>query len=70
MSITDELKLSLEKEGGGGGTLKDFSFSGKDPDKLSADRESVCVGGLKWYPKDYLMINVDELNFSQKVRGR
>ena len=45
--------------GGGGVTLKEFS--GKDPDnKLSADKKSVCVGGLKWYPKeDYLMINVN-----------
>ena len=69
MSVTDELKFSLGK---GGFTLKGFSFSGEDPDdKLSADKESVSVGGLKWYPKDdYLMINVNKLNFAKKIRGR
>ena len=66
---TDELKLSLEK---GGFTLKGFSFSGSMPDeKLSVDGVFVSVGGLKWYTKeDYLMLNVNELNFARKVRGR
>ena len=69
MSVMDELKFSLGK---GGFTLKGYSFSGEDPDdKLSADKESVSVGGLKWYPKDdYLMINVNKLNFAKKIRGR
>ena len=69
ISATDELKLSLEK---GGFTLKGFSFSGREPDEsLSTDKESVSVGGLKWYTKDdYIMLNVSELNFSRKIRGR
>ena len=68
-NATDELRLCLEK---GGFTLKGFTFSGQDPEEeLSADGQSVMVGGLKWYPKgDYLMLNIGELNFARKVRGR
>ena len=66
---TEELMLCLEK---GGFTLKGFSCSGKDPDvKLSADNKSISVGGLKWYPKDdVIMFNFGDLNFSRKIRGR
>ena len=65
--VTDELKLSLEN---GGITLKGFTFSGKDPDEnLSADKKSVTVGGMIWYPKeDCVMLNIDELNFAKKIR--
>ena len=32
---------------------------------------SVVVGGLKWFPKeDLISINVSELNFAKKNRGR
>ena len=67
--VTDEVKLCLEK---GGFTLKGFTFSGRDPDPtLSTDGKSISVGGLKWYPKDdYLMMKINDLNFSRKVRGR
>ena len=53
-------------------TLKGITVSGKDPDEsLSADKESVMVGGYKWFPKgDDLMVNIDPMNFSRKVRGR
>ena len=69
LMVTDQLKLCMWT---GDFYLKGLSVSGKDPDaKLSADKESVSVGGLKWFPKgDYLMVNVGKLNFSRKVRGR
>ena len=53
-------------------TLKGVTVSGKDPDEsLSADKEYVMVGGYKWFPKgDDLMVNIDPMNFSRKVRGR
>ena len=29
------------------------------------------VGGMKWFPKgDYLTLNIRDLNFSRKLRGR
>ena len=66
---TDELKLVLEK---GGFTLKGVTISGEEPPPhLSADGESVCVGGMKWFPKgDFLKLNIGVLNFSKKERGR
>ena len=66
---TTELKMALEK---GGFSLKGFTFSGSDPpEHLSNDGKSVTVGGLKWFPKeDLLAINVGEVNFAKKYRGR
>ena len=47
MSVTDEVKISLEP---GGFTLKGFTFAGSDPGvHLSTDGKSINVGGLKWY---------------------
>ena len=65
----DALKLVLNK---GGFDLKGFTFSGFDPpEHLSNDDKSINVGGLKWYPKsDLLSLNIGELNFSKKSRGR
>ncbi len=67
--VTEELSNSLRM---GGFSLKGFTFSGNLPDKnLSADKQSVGVGGLKWYPKeDSLMFNLGELNLAKKIRGR
>ena len=69
LSVTDEIKLSLEK---GGFTLKGFTFSGENPDvNLSGEQKYITVGGLKWYSKeDFLMLNINELNFAKKIRGR
>ena len=52
--------------------MKGFTFSGQDPEEeLSADGQSVMVGGLKWYPKgDYLMLNIGELNFACKMENK
>ena len=39
---------------------------------MTNDRESVTVGGLKWFPKGefFFFINCGELNFPNKCRGR
>ena len=67
--ITDELSIALRK---GGFTLKGFTFSKLDPpENLSGDQESIVVGGLKWFPKgDFLQLNINNLNFNRKIRGR
>ena len=69
LQATDQLQQCLASADF---TLKGVTVSGKDPDEtLSADKESVMVGGLKWFPKgDFLMVNIDPLNFTRKVRGR
>ena len=52
----------------GGFKQKGFTFSGKDPDdNHSADKKSVTVDGMIWYPKEDC---VDELNFAKTIRGR
>ena len=69
LEVTDEVQVTLGK---GGFSLKGFTFSGQDPpENVSSDQESVVVGGLKWFPKgDFLKLNIGELNFNKKVRGR
>ena len=69
LKSTDNLKLALEM---GGFTPKGFIFSGNNPpDQLSKDGLSVTVGGLKWFPKgDFISINIGDLNFAKKNRGR
>ena len=53
-------------------TFKGFTNSGEDPDsKVSNDGQSIGVAGMKWFSKgDFLMLNVGEMIFSRKVRGR
>ena len=65
----DQLEYVLNK---GGFKLKGVSFSGEDPPlSLSNDGEVIHVAGMKWYPKhDMLSINIEELNFSKKQRGK
>ena len=67
---TDDLQIVLGK---GGFHLKGITFTGFDPpDHLSNnDKQSVNVGGLKWFSKsDKLSLNIGELNFKKKVRGK
>ena len=66
---TDELKLGLNK---GGLTLKGITFSGSDPPgHLTEDGVTITVAGMKWLPKeDIFKLNIGELNFSKKHRGR
>ena len=69
LRVTDELTRILSK---GGFTLKGISMSGEDPpENLSADKKSVMVGGIKWFPKgDFIKLNVKDLNFNRKIRGK
>ena len=65
----DELELVVNR---GGFTLKGITYSGADPhESLSEDGSSICVAGMKWYPKiDELSLDINPLCFSKKVRGR
>ena len=67
--VTEQLKLVLAR---GGFTLKGVAMTCFDPpEHLSEDGESVSVGGMKWFPKgDFLKLNISDLNFSRKLRGR
>ena len=69
MSRADELEVVLNR---GGFSLKGVSFSGKDPPEcLSDDGVSINVAGMRWYTKeDVLSLEIGELNFEKKHRGR
>ena len=69
LSVTDELEANVLK---GGFRLKGFTISGYDPsESLSSDSESVVVAGLRWFPKgDFIKLNISELNFNKKLRGK
>ena len=66
---TDNLILVSNRGGFG---LKGLTFSGLDPpDNLSTDGVSVNVAGMKWFPKeDKIALNIGELNFGKKIRGK
>ncbi|XP_066931129.1 uncharacterized protein [Clytia hemisphaerica] len=68
-SIADDLEVAVNHGGFG---LKGFTFSSRPPqESLSADGQSVGVAGLKWFPlKDQISLDVQELNFAKKSRGR
>ena len=65
----DELELVLNKGGFG---LKGVSFSGKDPPStLRDDGKTIFIAGMKWFPKDdVIFLNIGELNFARKQRGK
>ena len=67
--LSDELQIVVNI---GGFSLKGFTFSGYSPYKsLSSDGESEGVAGLRWYPEDdKVALDISELNFSRKYRGR
>ncbi|XP_066917918.1 uncharacterized protein [Clytia hemisphaerica] len=69
MERADQMEISL---GRGGFGLKGFTFNGSDPpEALSKDGKSIGVGGMIWYPKDdEVSIDVSELNFAKKRRGK
>lgn len=68
-NAAEQLQLCLSK---GGFSLKGITISGHDPDEsLSKDGKSINTAGFKWFPKgDFIMYNVDTLNFAKKIRGR
>ena len=65
----DGLKTVANKGGFG---LKPFTCSDHDPPEILAnDDQSINVAGMKWFPKkDLLSLNIGELNFSKKHRGK
>lgn len=65
----DELELVLNRSGF---KLKGITFSGqKPPNALTEDGETISVAGMRWNPeKDTLTLDVAELCFSKKLRGR
>ena len=67
--LSDELQIVVNR---GGFSLKGFPFSGYSPYKsLSSDGESVGLAGLRWYPEDdKVALDIIELNFSRKYRGK
>ena len=56
----------------GGYHLKGFTFSGEPPlEHLTRDGISINVVGMKWYSKEDLIgLDVGELNFASKYRGK
>lgn len=69
MERADQIEIVINK---GGFSLKGFTFSGIDPTSdLSSDGQSICVAGMLWYPKDDLLsLDISDLNFARKVRGK
>ena len=67
--ITDEMQHVLAKAGF---TLKGFAMTGASPpSNMSSDGETVLVGGMKWDTNgDFIQLNIKELNFSKKLRGK
>ena len=65
----DEIEFVLSH---GNFHLKGITFSGSvPPEHLSDDGSTIAVGGMNWYPKsDELSINITQLNFSKKRRGK
>ena len=65
----DELEIVVNR---GGFSLKGVTFSKQKPQKdLTVDGESISVAGMKWYPEeDVISLDVSELNFAKKVRGK
>ena len=68
-TLAERLETVLNR---GGFSLKGFTFSNKDPEPLlSKDGKSINVAGTKWYPKeDLISLDVSELNFAKKSRGK
>jgi len=69
LQLTDDIEHVL---GHGDFTLKGVTMTGQDPKaSLSSDGETIAVAGLKWHPKkDQLSLDVKQLNFARKYRGK
>ena len=67
--LADQLEIVLSK---GNFRLKGVAFSGEEPiEKLTDDGETIHVAGMKWFPKeDTISLNLGELNFAKKTRGK
>ena len=51
---------------------KGWSFSGEEPDpELAEEGQVISIGGMKWHPLlDLLELQIPNLHFSRKLRGR
>ena len=69
MQRADEIEIVLSR---GGFSLKGFTFSKQKPlESVSKDQESINVAGMRWYPEtDEISLDVTELNFNKKYRGK
>ena len=69
MIRADQIELVLNR---GGFSLKGVTFSGKDPPAtLTNDKASINVAGMRWFPKkDLVSLDISELNFVKKCRGK
>ena len=69
MIRADQIELVLKR---GGFSLKRVTFSGEDPPAtLANDEASINVAGMRWFPKeDLLSLDINELNFVKKCRGK
>ena len=69
LRVTDQLQVAVTK---GGFSVKGVTISGNDPpEHLTEDGKSVTVLGLRWFPKgDFFTLNIADLNFTRKERGR
>ena len=67
--LADELKIVVNR---GGFALKGFTFSREPPSTdLSTDGECIHVAGMRWFPEeDTVSLDVTELNFAKKSRGK
>ena len=64
----DQLQLALNR---GGFSLKGVTFSGKDPPTAWSFGDSINVAGMKCFPReDLLSLDISELNFAKKNRGK
>ena len=65
----DELELMLNR---GSFAQKGIAFSREEPPQtLSDDGDTIHIAGLKWFVKsDEISLNISEINFAKKVRGK
>ena len=66
---SDKLEMVLAKRGF---SLKRITMSGNRPSKeLSIDGTTISIAGLSWQPKDDVVsLDVKQINFAKKCRGR
>ena len=69
LQTSDELELVMNRGGFG---LKGITMTGSPPSKdLSSDEVSISVAGLLWQSQDdTISLDVKDLNFAKKQRGR
>ena len=68
-ALADDLEAMVS---GGGFSFKAIAFSGqKPPESMSNDGETITVAGFRWFSeKDLVSLNIGEMNFGKKQRGR